>query len=283
MGKADLHIHTNASDGDLSPKQVIKKVKSKGLETFSITDHDTITGYLDAKKSADEEDLELIPGVEISTVWEKREIHVLAYAFDEQNERFLNLIQNQRSARRKRMRAIIELLKKEGLDINYDEVRAESLNGNLGRPHAATVLISKGYVASVSEAFIRYLSSDKIKDIKTEYAKLDEVVATVHDAGGILSIAHPGPLYTDQDIRELLKYPFDGIECIHPSHSYKKQKKYLDMAKDKNLLITGGSDFHGSGKSEYDPYLGVVTISLSFVEALKRTAESRKSLTYQST
>lgn len=281
MGKADLHIHTNASDGDLSPKDLIKKIGQKNLQTISITDHDTIRGYLDAKELADEKDIELISGVEISTVWGDREIHVLAYAFDEENEDFLSLIANQKKARRKRMKAIVEVLKREGVDIGYEEVRAESRTGNIGRPHAASVLINKGYVASVSEAFIRYLSTDKIKQIKTEYAVLEKVITTVREAGGVLSIAHPGPLYTQNEIKELLKYPFDGIECIHPSHSYKVQKMFLDLARKNNLLITGGSDFHGSTKSEYDPYLGVVTLGSQFVEALKRTANSRKTLIHQ--
>lgn len=281
MGKADLHIHTNASDGDLSPEDLINKVVQKGLQTISITDHDTIQGYLDAKELADQKDIELIPGAEISTIWNEREIHVLAYAFDEEDESFRNLIYNQKNARRKRMKAIVEVLKKEGVDIDYDEVRAESHPGNIGRPHAAAVLIDKGYVASVSEAFIRYLSNDKIKEIKTEYTVLEEVISIVHDAGGVISIAHPGPLFSQNEMKELLKYPFDGIECIHPSHSYKVQKMYLDMAQANNLLVTGGSDFHGSTKSEYDPYLGVVTLGSQFVAALKHSAHSRKTMIHQ--
>ncbi|WP_234573396.1 PHP domain-containing protein [Rhodohalobacter sp. 614A] len=281
MGKADLHIHTNASDGDLSPEDLIKKVAQKGLKTISITDHDTIKGYELARDLAEENEIELIPGVEISTVWNNREIHVLAYAFDEEDDGFLKLIHNQKNARRKRMKAIVEVLKSEGLDIDYEEVRAESHPGNIGRPHAASVLINKGYVASVSEAFIRYLSTEKIKDIKTEYADVDDVISTVHKAGGVMSIAHPGPLYSQDEVKELLRHSFDGIECIHPSHSYKVQKIFLDLARANNLLVTGGSDFHGSRKSDYDPYLGVVTIGNQFVEALKRSARSKKMMIHQ--
>jgi len=281
LGKADLHIHTNASDGDLTPKELIRKVCTKNLEVISITDHDTIHGYLEARECAINKEIELIPGVEISTIWDDREIHILAYGFDVENENFLRLITNQKSARRKRMRAIVDVLKSEGVDINYDAARAESHKGNIGRPHAAHVLIHKGYVASISEAFIRYLSTDKINAIKTEYGLLKDVIEVVHDAGGIVSIAHPGRLFTKNEMKDLLKYPFDGIECIHPSHSYKVQKMFLDMAKANNLLVTGGSDFHGSKKSEYDPYLGVVTIGKQYVEALKRSVQSRKNLIVQ--
>lgn len=278
MGKADLHIHTNASDGDLSPETLMNKIEQKKLKTISITDHDTINGYLAAKEIAAEKKIELIPGIEISAIWNDREIHVLAYAFDEEDENFLSLVRRQKSARRKRMRAIVEVLQGEGVDVDYEEIRAESRTGNIGRPHAASVLIHKGYVASVSEAFIRFLSAEKIKDIKTEYVLLEEAISTVHNAGGVMSVAHPGPVFTLTEMKELLKHPFDGIECIHPSHSYKMQKMFMDMAKSRNLLVTGGSDFHGSKKTEYDPYLGIVTLGAQFVDALKRSAKSRKKM-----
>jgi 3',5'-nucleoside bisphosphate phosphatase len=276
LGKADLHIHSNASDGQLPPGKLLRKIKEKGLSTVSITDHDTIRGYLEAKKTASELGLELIPGVEITTAWNKREVHLLAYNFQDDDEEFLLLLNRHKRARRQRMHSIVDELKKKGVDIDYDEVRAVSKNGNIGRPHAATVLIKKGYVASVPEAFIRYLSADKIEHIKTNYAGIEEVVEAVKNAGGILSLAHPGPLYSDDDLKHLLAYGLDGLECIHPSHSFSVQKKFTDLARSRNLLITGGSDYHGTGKSEYDPFLGIVTLSQRHVESLKRTSQNRQ-------
>ena len=279
MGKADLHIHTNASDGQYAPPEILKKVKSKGLQTVSITDHDTIAGYLQAKESAAELEIELIPGVEITSIWNSREVHLLAYGFDEEDPAFVNLLARQRKARRIRMRSIVAELNKKGVDIDYDEVRAIAHTGNVGRPHAASLLIKKGYVSSVPEAFIRYLSEDHIKQIQTEYAGIEEVVAITNQAGGVLSVAHPGPIYSESDLNNILSFGLDGIECIHPSHNFNVQRVFSKMAKSRNLLITGGSDYHGNGKSNYDPYLGVVTLSSDHVNAIKRTAKNRKQLT----
>lgn len=276
MGKADLHTHTTASDGTLSPGELISLAKKKGLKTLSITDHDTVKGYLEAKEAAAASGIELIPGVEITALWNQKEVHILAYGFDEQNPDFNQMLRKQKKARLLRMESIVEKLKKQGLDIDMDEVRAESGPGNVGRPHAASVLIRKGYVASVAEAFIRYLSTEKLTGIQTHYVSIEEVVKLTRQAGGVLSLAHPGPLYSQKEIDELLATGLDGIECIHPSHNFNVQRTYTKMAKERHLLVTGGSDFHGSRKSDYDPYFGIVTVGEQFVESIKRMAARRK-------
>lgn len=276
MGKADLHIHTTASDGALSVTELLKKVVEKGLQTISITDHDTIDGFLEAEKMVSDLGIDLIPGVELTVLWKSHEVHILAYDFDEQNEAFLSMIANQKIARRMRMKKIVKVLKREGVDIEYDEIRAISGNGNVGRPHAAAVLIKKGYVSSVPEAFIRYLSTEKVKTVETEYIAIENVIEVVKKAGGVLSIAHPGRLFNMDEVKELLSFELDGIECIHPSHNFTLQRQFTDLAKSKDLLITGGSDFHGKSKSDYDPYFGVVTLSQNHVESLRRSAAARK-------
>ena len=276
MGKADLHTHTSASDGALHATELLEKVKSKGLKTIAITDHDTIKGYLEGKEKAAELGIELIPGVEITSLWNDREIHLLAYMFDEENADFLMLLKRQKRARILRLGLIVEYLKSKGVDIDLDEVRAESGPGNVGRPHAAAVLINKGYVAGVSEAFIRYLSTEKLKHIKTEYASIEKVVEITQAAGGVLSLAHPGPMYSRKEIEEILATGLDGIECIHPSHNFNVQRTLKRLAESKKLLITGGSDYHGTGKSDYDPYLGIVTIGDQYIASLKRLSERRK-------
>lgn len=276
MGKADLHTHTTASDGALKPSELVRKAADKGLRILSITDHDTIKGYLEAKETAEALKIELIPGCEITALWKEKEVHLLAYYFDETDLELLNLLRNQKKARIIRMKAIVESLKKEGLDIDIDEVRAESGPGNLGRPHAASVLISKGYVASVAEAFIRYLSADKLKDIKTQYASIEDTIKVVRKAGGVISLAHPGPIYSQTEIDEIITLGVDGLECIHPSHNFNVQRTFKHLAESRNLLITGGSDYHGTGKSDYDPYFGIVTIGNTHVASLKRLSQRRK-------
>lgn len=276
MGKADLHTHTNASDGLLTPEDLILKAKSKGLKTLSITDHDTIKGYLQAIPFANQHDIELIPGVEITTLWKGREVHLLAYLFDVENKPFLQLLYRQKRARISRMEGIVEELKKQGVDIDMDEIKAESGPGNLGRPHAAMVLINKGYVSTVAEAFIRYLSSEKLSAVQTDYASIEEVIEITKQAGGVISLAHPGPMYSQNEIDELLACGLDGIECIHPSHNFNVQRSFKHLAETRNLLLTGGSDFHGKGKSDYDPYFGIVTVGEKYVASLKRLSERRK-------
>lgn len=276
MGKADLHIHTKASDGVLSVSELLDKVVEKGLKTVSITDHDTIDGYLEAQKPAADLGIELIPGVELTVLWKSIEVHLLAYDFDHHSDSFLSMIANQKIARRLRMKRIVEVLKKEGVDIDYDEIRAVAGSGNVGRPHAAMVLVKKGYVSSVPEAFIRYLSAEKVKTVETEYIQIENGIDVVKKAGGVLSIAHPGRLFTMDDVNQLLSYELDGIECIHPSHTFSLQRQFTDLAKSRDLLITGGSDYHGKINSDYDPYFGVVTLSQNHVDSLRRSAASRK-------
>ncbi len=276
MGKADLHTHTNASDGDLSPEELLRKAQSKKLKVLAITDHDTIRGYLQAKELAPEYGIELISGAEITGIWGSREIHLLAYNFCDDDAPFREMLLNQRKARKLRMQAIVEVLNNQGLEIEYDEILAEANMGNVGRPHAAAILIKKGYVSGVAEAFIRYLSSEKIKGVQTEYASIQEVIRITKEAGGVISLAHPGRMYSEKEVTTLTGFGLDGLECIHPSHTYSMQRKFTALAKSGNLLITGGSDYHGTGKSEYDPYFGVVTIGDQYIESIKRTSENRK-------
>lgn len=276
MGKADLHTHTTASDGALAPGDLLRKARQKGLKTLAITDHDTIKGYLEARPVADELGIELLPGVEITALWEKREIHLLAYMFNPEHPGICDLLVRHKVARVNRMKGIVRSLNKKGLDIDYDEIRAESRTGNVGRPHAAAVLIRKGYVRGKSEAFIRYLSTEKLGEVQTDYTGVADVVKTVRKAGGVLSLAHPGPLYSADEVDELVEYGLDGLECIHPSHNFNVQRTFTKLAKTRNLLVTGGSDYHGTGRSDYDPYFGIVTVGNQYVSALKRLSARRQ-------
>lgn len=257
--------------------ELFEKIKEKGLETVSITDHDTIDGLEEAFLVAGKYSIDLLPGVELTARWNEREVHLLGYAFDPADESFLSLIARQKRARKQRMKKIVEMLKGEGLDIEYDEIRAAAGRANMGRPHAARILVKKGFVASVPEAFIRYLSSERIKKVQTEYAEAEEIIHTVSRAGGVVSVAHPGRIYTNEELKELLSLKPDGIECIHPSHTFTQQKFYSGLAKELNLLITGGSDYHGSAKSGYDPFLGIVTLGQQHLDSIRRASENKRS------
>lgn len=277
MGKADLHIHTNASDGACTPQEILDKAIDKGLKTISITDHDSIKGYKEARELNGGR-IELLPGVEMSVQWKEKEIHLLGYCFDPDDEEVNLMMLRQSRARRRRMAKIVDHLQHKGIDIDLDEVKAEAGFSNIGRPHAASVLLNKGVVGSVNEAFIRYLSSEKLGAIDTEYCTLGEALHCIKKAGGVLSLAHPGPLYSQSEIEELMAQGIDGIECIHPSHPYPVQKNFSKLAEKNNFLVTGGSDYHGTRRSDYDPYFGIVTLGQKYVEALKRLSRQRSKI-----
>ena len=277
MAKADLHIHTVASDGHMSPENVVRNAHKHKIDTIAITDHDTIRGYRQALETAEEVGIELLPGVEITSDFNGRECHLLAYCFDPGHKAINSLLADQYLSRLKRGKWIINELSKEGLDLDIDEVKAEANGGNIGRPHIAAVLIDKGYVASFKEAFIRYLSDESLGTIENEYYSHHEVIETVKKAGGAAIIAHPGNLYNEEELEELVESGVDGIEYIHPSHDYDTQKRIEAFADRHKLLKTGGSDFHG-GDKEYQKFFGVVTINTKYVERLKRMTKQRKEI-----
>lgn len=277
MGKADLHIHTTASDGNSTPSQIVERAIDLKLEIISITDHDTISGLEEATEAAADKDIEIMPGSEITASFNDREAHLLAYGFDPDNIDFKKLLVGHKKARIDRGKWIIDELSREGLDLDIDEVRAEARGSNIGRPHIAAVLINKGYVASFKEAFIRYLSNQQLGVIPSDYYSCSEVIETVKQAGGAVIVAHPGHMYSEDELDLLVDAGVDGIEVVHPGHNYQLQKKMEAYAEKNNLLATGGSDFHG-GSQDYQKYFGVATISTEKVRKMKKMLNQRKNM-----
>ena len=277
MGKADLHIHTTASDGLSTPTEIVQSAIKHKLDIIAITDHDTIAGVREAKEAAKGTGLEVIPGVEITCDFKGKEAHLLAYCFDVDDPGINKLLSGHKKARVKRGKWIIEQLKNEGLDLNIDEVKAEANGSNVGRPHIAAVLVDKGYVASFKEAFIRYLSNDALGPIQNDYYTVAEVIEQVKSAGGAIVVAHPGFMYSMEELDTFKDMGIDGIEVLHPSHNYELQKKMQDFAEENLLLKTGGSDFHG-GDRDYQRYFGVLTINTNIVSRMKQMTDQRKSI-----
>lgn len=277
MAKADLHIHTTASDGHSSPAEIVKSAHEHKLDIISITDHDTIRGYREARKTAEELDIRLLPGVEITAAFNGRECHLLAYCFDPVHPKIKNLLAQHYRSRLARAKWIIDQLSRKGLKLDIDEVKAEARGGILARPHIAAVLVDKGYVASFKEAFIRYLSDESLGDIYNEYHSHHKVIKTVKEAGGAVVVAHPGNIYSEDELETLVDAGIDGIEFIHPSHDYQTQKSIEQFAEKHNLLITGGSDFHG-GDKKYKKFFGVVTVNTKYVHRLIRMTQKRKEI-----
>lgn len=277
MGKADLHIHTTASDGRMSPEAVLRNAKETGVDTIAITDHDTIRGYQKAKPLAVDYGIDLISGIEISSDFNGRECHLLAYFFDADDPEIKKMVARQYNSRLKRAKWIINELSKEGLDVDIGEVKAEANGSHLGRPHIAAVLVDKGYVSSFKSAFIRYLSDEALGQIYNEYYTHKEVIDTVKGAGGAVVIAHPGRLYSNEELELLSDAGVDGIEFMHPSHNYETQQRIADFADEHKLLKTGGSDFHGADGGNLR-YFGVITLNTKFVERMRRMTRQRKKI-----
>lgn len=277
LPKADLHIHTTCSDGKMSPEEVVEVAKEKNLRSFSITDHDTYKGYFEALDKAKELEIDLIPGIEITSVIGDKEAHILAYYFDPDTTYLEDFLNEQKKARKDRIKGIIKTIQNSGLDVDYDEVWAEANGANIGRPHLARVLTQKGYVSSPKEAFIRYLSNEKLGSIDNNYPDYREVIEIIKNVGGASIVAHPGRLYGESEINQFIEAGIDGIECIHPSHNYKFQKHYTELCAKHSLLMTGGSDTHDAKDAGY-MNLGVVTIAYKHIEKMKKMTQQRKNI-----
>jgi len=276
--KADLHIHTTASDGRSTPEEILQYAQNHGLETIAITDHDTVKGYLKVRELVADMDIELLSGAEFTADFNGRECHLLAYCFDADHSAIRRLVVHHYRSRLERAKWIVDQLSKQGLDVDINEVKAEANGANIGRPHIASVLIDKGYVASFKEAFIRYLSDESLGEIYNDYYTVKEIVEAVKKAGGAVVIAHPGKMYSRKELEKLVDLGIDGIEFIHPSHDYEMQRRIEEFAEEHNLLKTGGSDFHGSGDN-YQKFFGVVTLSTKYVHSLKRMTKQRREIT----
>lgn len=257
--KADLHLHTTASDGAVNPIDLVELVHSKGLSTIAITDHDSIVGYKMALPRARELGIELIPGVEITCNFQGRESHILAYGFDVTATPLLELLVSQRSKRFHRANGILDKLNGLGYDIDFDEVIAEAGKATISRNHIASVLHRKNYVSSKREAFDRLLAGNGPAYVQNGYPEVPDVIELINKCGGVCVLAHPGPYYNFEDLRFFLNNGITGMEYIHPSHNYVTSKKIKDYAENYKLLLSGGSDFHGTRPHE-EQYLGVVCV-----------------------
>ncbi len=251
--RADLHCHTYCSDGTDSPEAVVRKAHEIGLSGLSITDHDTIEAYTpELFALANDLNVRLLPGIEISSEWEKTTVHILGYGIDIHSEKLKAFLVEMNRRRDTRNRAIVEKLKAKKIDIEIEEV--ENLtkelysNRTIGRPHIAELLIRKKVVSSIQEAFEKYLqegASCYASGIKYTPA---EVIAVIHEAKGKAVLAHPHFIRTGSHLRQLLKLPFDGLECHYGNLHKAQEKPWIARAKEKGILATGGSDYHGQCK-----------------------------------
>jgi predicted metal-dependent phosphoesterase TrpH len=256
MDYIDLHTHSNASDGSLPPREVVRLAKERRLQALALTDHDTIDGLPEAVAAGQELDIEVIPGVEISARHANGSMHILGYFLDYESEVLAQRLTVLKQARKDRNPQIIAKLNDMGIPITMEQVERISGVGQVGRPHIARALYEGGYVRSLQEAFDIYLGNNGRAYVSKFRFPPEEALAMIRDAKGIPVLAHPFTLglHTPETLRallqELMAQGLAGVECYYPEHSSTQEALYLFLARELGLLITGGSDFHGDNKPE---------------------------------
>jgi predicted metal-dependent phosphoesterase TrpH len=246
----DLHSHTTESDGTFSPAELIAEAARVGVKTLGITDHDTFAGYDLAKPLARDAGVDLVRGIELSTKLHGQSVHLLGYFFHEHRlDQFCSWVLKMQASRRDRNVRLAARLRDLGVDITIEEVEARG-RGMPGRPHFAQILLEKGYVKSLQQAFDDYLDASAKGYVNRDEPQFADAVARIRRAGGIASLAHPIRVKGDLAamLAELCKAGLNAIEAYHTDHSPEDTRLYLDLSQRDDLLVTGGSDFHGLAK-----------------------------------
>ncbi|MFD0680453.1 MULTISPECIES: PHP domain-containing protein [unclassified Paenibacillus] len=281
---ADLHTHTSASDGTQPSSENIRLAVKACLAGIAITDHDTVAGIDEALEAGSQSGITVIPGVEISTVFEGQDIHVLGYWIDHTNTLFLSRLTSLRDVREQRNVMMIERLNELGLQVTMEDVWAsletsKKADETIGRPHIADALLKKGYVSSIAEAFERYLGNGAAAYVNPPRIDPFTAVEWILEAGGVPVLAHPGLYDLDELIPQLADVGLVGLEVYHSDHSPEQEKHYQSIAEQLGLIMTGGSDFHGErGGVVFHAPVGARKVEMSVV---KQLAEAKRTTTKQ--
>ncbi|MBO5423557.1 MAG: PHP domain-containing protein [Fibrobacteraceae bacterium] len=244
-GFADLHLHTKFSDGELSVEDLIRLAKKKGLRCISITDHDNLDSFQAAIEPAREANLEIIPGIEISSVWQGRDIHILGYFCDPTNLALNLELENFMRQRITRAKAIIKKLNALGIDIRYEKVASYCKGKVIGRPHIAMTLVDEEYISSFAEAFTKYLGEGCAAFVEKKGLNPQQTIRLIENSGGIAVLAHPYKSGIDEAfIEDLVDWGIQGIETYSPAQKGNVGRRFREIAQRFNLVGTGGSDFH---------------------------------------
>ncbi|MGH2368115.1 MAG: PHP domain-containing protein [Chloroflexota bacterium] len=270
--RVDLHLHTTASDGTLSPAEVVALALERGLRVIALTDHDSTGGVDAALEAARGTGLEVIPGVEINTDVPSGELHILGYYLDHHDAGFQDRLSRQRASRLGRGEGMVQRLRDLGLDIRWERVQelaGVAAGGAVGRPHIARALQEKGYVASVQEAFDTYIGNDGPAYVPREKLEPAEAVPIIRRAGGLPVLAHPAEIPDfDTFVPALIAGGLAGLECYYGTYPPDVVARLVERAHALGLVPTGGSDFHGLEVIP-DFHLGGTPVPPEVIEALK--------------
>jgi len=264
---ADLHLHTNFSDGTFSPEEVVRRGKRAGLAALALTDHDSVEGCPRMASACKAAGIEFIAGSELTVELKETELHILGYFLDVTNQTLLAELSRFQIVRQNRIREMVARLNELHLPLGVEEVFDLANCRAPGRPHIARALVLAGHCASHDEAFQQYLKKGRPAWVPKAKMSAFEAIELIHQAGGLAVMAHPGLNRADDLIPELVATGLDGLECFHTKHTSRLAHRYLEMAKALNLLVTGGSDCHGKTKGR--PLIGTVKLPYEHVEKLK--------------
>jgi predicted metal-dependent phosphoesterase TrpH len=272
----DLHMHTTASDGRLTPAALVERAAAAGLTTIAVTDHDTASSIDEVTRLASAHGIRTVPGIEITSVDDGRDVHMLGYFLDHHSAPLLAFLDAQRRLRAARIAEMGRRLAAMGLPVDVDGLlaRAAAVPGtSIGRPWLARALVAAGHVGSVAEAFERYLAAGQPAFVPRTGSSPGDVIAVVHAAGGIASFAHPGVTRRDWLLEPLVEAGLDAIEVYHSDHDADARRTYQSHAQALGVATSGGSDFHGYGETR--AALGLVTLPADEFAALEARAAAR--------
>ena len=264
---ADLHLHTNFSDGTYTPEELAGHAARLRLHTIALTDHDTVEGCPHAALACHKLGLEFIPGAELTAEIDGTEIHLLGYYLDPANPRLLTETARFQEVRQNRIREMTQRLNRLGIPLDAQTVFALAKCRSPGRPHVGRALVRGGYCSSVDEAFERFLKKDRPAWVPKFKMSAPDGIDLIHEAGGLAVLAHPGLNRVDHAIPQLAEAGLNGLECYHSKHAPVTAEHYLRMANSLHLLITGGSDCHGLAKGQ--PMIGSLRLDDDHVNRLR--------------
>lgn len=282
MNFIDLHVHSNASDGTLTPARVVELAAQKGLSAIALTDHDTIEGIPEALEAVKSLPLEVIPGIELSCVYLGEEIHILGLYVDLTDKKFITETDMLKDIRMKRNTEMIHRFQNAGIDITLSEVQAGNPDTVITRAHFARVLLEKGYVTNMDQAFKKYLSYSGPYCPRKEKITPEHAMKILRDCNASPVLAHPyqyhlGDKKTEELVSYLKEMGLHGLEVYHSSNNQYESGKLKKLAKKYQLFPTGGSDFHGSNKPDIDlgSGRGGLRISALLLEDIKRIRQEK--------
>jgi predicted metal-dependent phosphoesterase TrpH len=265
----DLHTHSTASDGQYAPSEVAARARKAGTVAWALTDHDTVAGLLPAAAAAKSLDLQFIPGIELSALLDEREIHVLGHFIDPVHPELCRFEDELADHRRGRVRKIVRLLAEHGVSVTEEAIVACSGGKTIGRPHVARAMVEAGAVLTVREAFDRFLGDGRPCYVGRFRLTAEDAVAMIRRAGGVATLAHPGPSKVQAlELRRLRGMGFDGVEADHPEHHPEQAARYREVAGTVDLVCTAGTDFHGELVSP-DRFLGTSRMSATELDRLE--------------